>query len=494
MKHVVYERTRPLQPGVVFLMRTKKNVNKQLAALHQKSSAAVVVPPGWESRIPRHHGLIVTSNVYRGLWKLTRWQREQSRAVFIGVTGSAGKTTTKEMIASILMQKYRVLKSHANNNVVQTLPDNLMYLGRQHQAVVLEMGMRSLGNIRMHCLYAKPVIGVVTNVGEAHVGSLGNSLANVARAKQELVDGILPGGTVIINVDNSGSRLLNLKRFRGRIITFGIKRPAQIRATHVKYTTKGMRFRVDGVPYEIPTWGKHNVYNALAAIAVARIMKVPTASIQRGLSRFPIPYMRLQRLPGMRKYLLINDAYNANPTAMIAGLRVLKRIRGSRPTVAVLGNMSELGKLSVSGHRKVGKNVASLKPTRLITIGSLAAHIADSAAAHGYPRSRIASFHSQKQAYQYILKYVPVGAILYFKASHNAHLEHLVKKLRTPAQSTESVKKEKPVKKLKTIPTVQKGKRTKSSRKRRRQKRRKTQAGFTKRQGFAQHPGPPPPG
>ncbi|MDN4593157.1 UDP-N-acetylmuramoyl-tripeptide--D-alanyl-D-alanine ligase [Polycladomyces subterraneus] len=432
VKHAVYGQTTRLQPGVVFFVRTNQNAGKQLAALRQKSCTAVVAPPSWQARIPGHHQLIVTPHVYQGLWKLTRWQREQSRAIFIGVTGSAGKTTTKEMIASILMQKYRVLKSYANNNLAQSLPYNLMYLGRQHQAVVLEMGMASLGNIRMQCQYAKPSIGVVTNVGEAHVGSLGNSLANVVRAKQELVDGIRPGGTIIVNADDRGSRMLNLKRFQSRIFNFGIQRPAQFRATHIQYTTGGMRFRVNGVPYEIPTWGEHNVYNALAAIAVARIMKVPTASIQRGLRRFPVPYMRLQRLLGVRNYLLINDAYNANPTAMIAGLRVLKQIGSSRPTVAVLGNMSELGTLSVSGHRKVGQTVAALKPTRLITIGSLATHIATSAADHGYPKNRIASFGSQAQAYQYILQSVPAGAILYFKASHNAHLEKLVKKLRPP--------------------------------------------------------------
>jgi UDP-N-acetylmuramoyl-tripeptide--D-alanyl-D-alanine ligase len=413
-------------------MRTNQNVAKQLNALRRKSSAAVVVPPGWESRIPEHHRLIVTPHVYQGLWKLTRWQREQSRAVFIGVTGSAGKTMTKEMIASILMQKYRVLKSYANNNIAQTLPYNLMNLRSYHQAVVLEMGMNSLGNIRKQCMFAKPSIGVVTNVGEAHVGRLGNSLDNVARAKQELVDGIRSGGTVIVNADDQGSKKLNLKRFQGRIITFGIQRPANIRAKQIQYTTNGMRFRVDGVPYEIPTWGEHNVYNALAAIAVARIMKVPTASIQRGLSRFPVPYMRLQRLRGIRDYLLINDAYNANPNAMIAGLRVLKEIGGSRPTVAILGNMSELGTLSVSGHQRVGQAVAALKPNRLITIGSLATHIAQSAATHGYPKNRIASFDSQTQAYQYILQSVPAGAILYFKASRNARLENLVKKLRPP--------------------------------------------------------------
>ncbi|MBN2909478.1 UDP-N-acetylmuramoyl-tripeptide--D-alanyl-D-alanine ligase [Polycladomyces sp. WAk] len=432
VKHAVYGQTSQIRPGVVYFMHTDQRLARQLAALRQKSCTAVVAPPRWESLIPAHHRLIVTPHVYRGLWELTRWQRNQSRAVFIGVTGSAGKTTTKEMLASILMQKYRVLKSYANYNVAQALPYNLMNLGSHHQAVVLEMGMASLGNIRKQCQYAKPSIGVVTNVGEAHVGSLGNSLDNVVRAKQELVDGIRPGGTLIINADDPGSRKLRLNRFQGRILTFGIQQPAHIRATHIQYTTRGMRFLVNGVSYEIPTWGKHNVYNALAAIAVARIMKVPTASIQRGLSRFPVPYMRLQRLRGIRNFLLINDAYNANPTAMVAGLHVLKQISGGRPTVAVLGNMSALGTLSVPGHRRVGQAVARLNPTRLITIGSLASHIAAGAADHGYPRNRIASFNNQAQAYQYILQSVPAGAILYFKASHNVHLETLVKKLRPP--------------------------------------------------------------
>jgi UDP-N-acetylmuramoyl-tripeptide--D-alanyl-D-alanine ligase len=428
--YAVHGSTRYLRPGAVHFFRTGRYVPRQLGGLRGRKSAGVVVPSGWQNRIPAHHAVIVVPNAYQALWKLTHWQRAQSRAVFIGITGSAGKTTTKEMTASVLMQKYKVMKSIANNNVAQCLPSNLMHLNGSHQVAVLEMGMASLGNIRQQCAVAKPSIGVVTNVGEAHVGSLGNSLSNVVRAKQELVDGIVPGGTLLLNADDPGSRKLSLRNFKGKVITFGIKNKAQIRAEKVTFRQDGMRFTVNGVRYFIPTWGKHNVYNALAAIVLAKIMKVPTPLIKKGLKSYSTPYMRLQRLPGTGNRILINDAYNANPTSMIAGLRVLKRISEGRYTVAVLGDMHELGIHSAHGHAKVGQVVVRLKPSQLITIGAKASQIAKTAIANGYPRKKVFSCSNLTSAYIHIQRTVPKGAILYFKASRTVEMEKLIRRLR----------------------------------------------------------------
>jgi UDP-N-acetylmuramoyl-tripeptide--D-alanyl-D-alanine ligase len=244
------------------------------------------VPTGLAGRIPNHHSVIVVPDVSRALWRLVQWQRNQSRAAFIGVTGSAGKTTTKEMIASVAMQRFPTLKSSSNNNLLGSFPSHLFRLHRHHQVAVLEM---SPPKIHVHCRYAKPVIGVVTNIGEAHIGKFGNDVHNIVKAKQKLIDGVRPGGTVIVNADDRRSQLLDVSRFRGKVITVGIKRPATLQATHIRMTDKGMHFFVRGTRYFIPTWGNHNVYNALNAIAVGRLLHIPDALIQKGLRNYRVP-------------------------------------------------------------------------------------------------------------------------------------------------------------------------------------------------------------
>ena len=390
----------------------------------------MIAPSHLTSQIPRHHSLIVAQDYDSAVWRLVLWQRRQLQARVIGVTGSCGKTTTKEMIASILAQKYRVFKSSANNNIIQTIPNHLFQINRSHQAVVLEMGMANLGNIRMQCFYAKPSIGVVTNVGEAHVGSLGNSLKNVVRAKQELVNGIHPrNGVLILNADDPGTKRLSLSRFRGRIIRFGIRSPSDVQATQIQFLKRGMIFRVANTFYKIPVWGVHNIYNALAAIAVGRQMGIPYPLIKRGLQKYKPPSMRLQPLYGVKGFTLINDTYNANPASMIAGLKVLKQVAAKGHSVAVLGDMNELGKYSRSGHYKVGRVVTQLGISRLITIGPQSVMIAQGAIASGMPQKQIHTFQSHKRAYQYILQQVTPGSTLLFKASRNMRLDSLVRKL-----------------------------------------------------------------
>ncbi|RAL22557.1 UDP-N-acetylmuramoyl-tripeptide--D-alanyl-D-alanine ligase [Thermoflavimicrobium daqui] len=298
--------------------------------------------------------------------------------------------------------------------------------------LLLEMGMKSLYNIKRQCSIVRPHIGVVTNVGEAHVGSLGN-LDIVVKAKQEIIDGMRPRGTLFLNADDARSRKLNTRNFIGKIRTFGIKNPAYIRGRNVHYTSRGMKFeaKINGkiYPFFIPTFGIHNVYNALAAIGVSLSMGVPIKAIQTGLARFHAPQMRLQLIRGQASRLLINDAWNANPTAMAAGLHVLKNIAGSRPTIAVLGDMLELGRLTYSSHQRIGRLIARLNIDHLITIGKNARIIAQSAIQSGFDRSRVTVCHSREEVL-YHLSYAPRNALIYFKASRKLHLEKIVKRFK----------------------------------------------------------------
>ncbi|PTX55061.1 UDP-N-acetylmuramoyl-tripeptide--D-alanyl-D-alanine ligase [Melghirimyces profundicolus] len=432
LKHGLYQRTSPLpNHGVVFLRLNTQTGAKELQRLQPKPTTAVVVKKGLEHRVPRTCAVITVHHVMNSVRNLIRRERSRSRAAFIGITGSCGKTTTKEMTAVVLSRRFRTLKTIANYNVASMLPFNLIRLRPDHQAVILEMGMSSLGNIRRQCEVAKPHIGIVTNVGVAHVGSLGGKRSNVVRAKQELVDGVRPGGTLIINADDKGTRKLNTRRFRGKIITYGVRNRAHLQAGDIQYTRQGMSFRVKKKKYEIPLWGEHNVYNALAAIALARHLGVPRREIRKGLSRFRPPKMRLQRSRGIKNCLLINDAYNANPNSMIAGLKVLKKVAKEKPSVAVLGDMAELGRLSKKGHRRVGKKVAKLNPDYLFTVGPKAKEIGRAAIQSGYARNKVRFCQNRPQKVaKRIKKKVPPGSILYFKASRKTKLEQTVKLLK----------------------------------------------------------------
>jgi UDP-N-acetylmuramoyl-tripeptide--D-alanyl-D-alanine ligase len=420
IRGVVYRGGEYLQPGVICFLDPKRFSSASF--LRYKKSSGVVAQSGSERQIPSHHPLITVPDVRKALWSLVRWQREQSRATVIAITGSAGKTTTKEMLASIAMQKYPTLKTLGNQNLLYSLPSHLFRLSSLHRVVVLEV---SPPRLHTQCQYAQPHIGIMTNIGEAHIGSFG-SLNTLVRSKQQLIQGIHPRGTLIINADDLGTKRLNLQLFQGNIIRIGIDQPADLRATHIRFKTNGMQFRVDGVPYFIPTWGRHHVYNALAAIAAARKLGIPAPLIQRGLSRYAVPPGRLQPLPGINGSTLIHDAYNANPSAMIAGLKVLKQIAGSRPSIAVLGNMLELGPYTVSGHQRVGHTVAKLGISQLITVGSDARTIAEAAMKKGMPPERIRSFSNLQAAAVSLPKMIVPGSVVYFKASRKIHLNRLI--------------------------------------------------------------------
>ena len=424
-----------LKSDQIYFYTKKKSWNPQLDALCRVRPKAVVLPRSLSyDPIPSSVGIIVVEDTFAAFWRLALWNWNQCSARVIGITGSAGKSTTTEMTASILKRKWPLIKTQGNLNTYTFLPSYLVRLSPGHRILLLEMGMKSLNNIARQCKVVRPEIGAVTNVGEAHVGSLGG-LDRVVRAKQELIDGMRPGGTLFLNADDLRSRKLSTHRFSGMVYTFGIRSPADFRAHSVRYTARGMEFRVrlgqTDHTFRIPVFGVHNVYNALVAIGIARILQVPIRDIQEGLAHFQPPKMRLQFVPGHGGRTLINDAWNANPTAMMEGLKVLKYVSGSRPAVAVLGDMLELGNLTRWGHQQVGRFVAKIAPDWLITIGKNAREIGVTAVSQGMNPSRVRHFSSREGAARF-LRQLPEKAVIYFKASRKLHFEKLVKQLRSP--------------------------------------------------------------
>nr|WP_255724630.1 UDP-N-acetylmuramoyl-tripeptide--D-alanyl-D-alanine ligase [Shimazuella soli] len=429
-----FARFRSLKSHQIYICTKHSKWEKQLAAIQKVRPVAVVIPNHLSAKgIPASVAIIRVKDPYAAYWKMALWNWKQFHPKVIGITGSAGKSTTTAMVASILRQHFRMVHTEGNLNTFSFLPNYLIRLNDQHNLLLLEIGMKSLNNIRRQCNIVKPHIGVVTNVGEAHAGSLGG-LNRVVKAKQELVEGVRSGGVLYINADDERSKRLDLKRSKAKIRTFGLGDNAYIRGENIKYTGKGIHFDVivqsKKANIFIPTYGKHNVYNALAAIGIATSMGISLSNIQRGLARFRTPKMRLQVLSTKTGRTLINDAWNANPTAMKAGLNVLKQIAYKRPKIAVLGDMLELGSISDKSHASIGQYAAKLNIDQLITVGRLGRKIALSAIRNGMNSNKVFSYYRHAPLIAHIKNKVPSNAVVYFKASRKLHLEKVVQSLR----------------------------------------------------------------
>ncbi len=376
--------------------------------------------------------VIAVPKVWAAFWQAVKFYREMYDIPIVGVTGTAGKTTTKEMIASIFRQRWKVLKTIANMNLPDFVPSHLMRLKWGYQAAVFEMGMNRPGQIRKQAEIIQPKVGVITQIGPGHIEHLG-SLENVVMEKSGLIEGLPADGYLVLNADDPCTEKIDKSGFPGRIIYYGLKNPADYTADRIEHSQRGTSFtvKIDQQDYRffIPTFGRHNVYNALAAIAVARIFQFDEEKIRLGLAKYRKPPMRLQIIKGIRNSLLINDTYNANPSSMLAGLEVLAILARGKTGVAVLGNMLEQGIDAVANHRRVGEKAAELKIDWLVTVGKLAKEIAKGATLNS-KMMNIWSFRLKKQAIEFLKANLPWDSVVLIKGSRGVYMERLVRELR----------------------------------------------------------------
>lgn len=433
-----YGKTKYVHRRQVYFFSKKTSLTKQYDAVKRAKPIAVVIPPRYRRlSFPHETTVIETTDPYQAFWRLGLWNFRQIPVNTIGITGSAGKSTTTAMVASILKRRYRLVKTEGNLNTVSFLPSYLCRLSPGDHVLLLEMGMKSRGNIARQCRVVRPKFGAITNVGEAHLGSLG-SAENILKAKQELIDGMRDGGVVWLNADNTRSRRLRTDHRKVKRYWFGVERPAHVQATHIRYTARGMSFRVNlnntSYTFTIPTYGVHNVYNALTAIGLCYSMGLSISDIQTGLATFKPPHMRQELIRGKNGTLLINDAWNANPTAMKAGLRVLLDIAGRRKSIAVLGDMKELGSYTRQAHVEVGNHIARYPVDQLVTVGRHAYTIAQQAIKKGFDKRNVFCYGTREAALRHLFR-VPPGCVIYFKASRSLHFERIVKALRATKTS-----------------------------------------------------------
>ena len=379
-----------------------------------------------------HTTIILVDNTIKTLQELAKYKRSLYDIPVIGVTGSVGKTSTKDIIASVMSKKYNVLKTLGNYNNQIGLPLTILRL-KDHDAMVVEMGMSELGEISNLTKIAKPTVAVITNVGTAHIGILG-SRENILKAKLEILDGLKENGTLVINNDNDMLNNWNNKNHSDKynVITFGLENESDVMAKDVHISEDGSTYKMemDNKKYNvnISVGGSHFVLNSLCAIAVGNLFDIDINDILDGIANFELTKRRMQIEKNKIGATIINDCYNANYDSMKAALDYLGKI-SSRRKIAVLGDMLELGGFSKTLHEKVGKEVAKNKVDILITVGDLSKDISRKAIEDGMDKNNVYLFNNNDEAINLLNKIIEKGDAILIKASNGMNFQQIFEKI-----------------------------------------------------------------
>jgi UDP-N-acetylmuramoyl-tripeptide--D-alanyl-D-alanine ligase len=362
--------------------------------------------------------------------QLATHHRNRFAIPLVAITGSNGKTTTKDMTAAVLAERWRTLKTEGNLNNRIGVPHTLFLLTPRHEAAVIEMGVDQQGQTTRLCEIARPTVGVITNIGPDHLEFFG-SMEGSAQAKAELLDLLPPDGAIALNADDHYFDYL-AARARCRVVSFGSSAKADVRAVQSRdRNDSGSTFglilpgRVRPVAVRLKTYGQHNIQNALAAAAIGLVLGVPATAIAEGLARFRPAAMRSQILfvHGVR---VINDCYNANPASMRAAVHLLAELGAKHRTIAVLGDMLELGPETKHMHRAVGGFLAAEGITYLIACGTLGRELAQGARSEGMPADRIVEVPDAAAAGTRLKSMVQQGDVVLVKASRGMQMEQVV--------------------------------------------------------------------
>ena len=406
------------------------------SALGRGAIAAVVEPQAHLYGDAIQNRCIVVGDTFEALKQLARAVREAWGGKIAGVTGSVGKTTTKEILAALLGAKLRVLKSEGNFNNEYGLPLTLFRLEETHQAAVLEMGMSRRGELARLAAIARPDVGVVTRVAPAHLEFFA-SVDEIALAKRELIEGLNGHeSTAVLNADDP--RVAAFGAFApGRVLTYGIDAPAFFSATAIEdrgalgaafdYVSPEGRVRL-----ELPVPGRHAIYNALAALAAASVWNIGAAEAQSVFRTLRVPAMRGELLRFSNGAALINDSYNSSPAALHAMVSVLAATPNFQRRILAAGEMRELGPGSPMLHREAGIFTAKTgKIDWVIGVEGDAEQIIEGAVSAGTPRMQTRFFSSSQDAARFLGDFINPGDVLLVKGSRGVKMECIVEALLT---------------------------------------------------------------
>ncbi|KAF3890597.1 MULTISPECIES: UDP-N-acetylmuramoyl-tripeptide--D-alanyl-D-alanine ligase [Nostocales] len=415
--------SRIIKPGEIFvaLRGEKFDGHEFIQKAIDKGALAAVVDFEYENA---EFPILQVNDTLLAYQKIGRWWREQFQIPVIGVTGSVGKTTTKELIAAVLATKGKALKTYGNYNNEIGVPKTLLQLAPEHDFAVIEMAMRGTGQIAELTHIANPTIGVITNVGTAHIELLGSEEA-IARAKCELLAEMPKDSVAILNHDCPLLIETAAKVWQGKVLTYGLS-GGDIQGRLVDSET----IEVGGIQLPLPLPGRHNATNFLAALAVAQVLDIDWSFLELGVM-VEMPGGRSQRFTLSNDVVILDETYNAAPEAMQAALNLLAETPGHR-RIAVLGAMKELGERSHHIHQKVGETVRKLNLDALLVLvdGNDAQAIAESA--EGVPCE---CFSTHGELVDRLKTFVQEGDRILFKAAHSIGLDKVVSQFRTEFNS-----------------------------------------------------------
>ncbi|PKM77633.1 MAG: UDP-N-acetylmuramoyl-tripeptide--D-alanyl-D-alanine ligase [Firmicutes bacterium HGW-Firmicutes-15] len=423
--------SRKVKPGGLFFALQGENFDGHdfIANVWEAGAAAVVVSRPVEMPTGGKPGaVIMVTDTLEALQNLAGRYRRLFAVPVVAVTGSVGKTTTKDMLADCLAPVYKTLKTPGNFNNEIGLPITLLSMDGEHQAAVVELAMRASGEISNLARIVRPTYAIITNIEPVHLETM-KSMENIAHAKCEILEFIAEDKFALINGDNE-LLLKTASRYPNPKYTFGYRNDCDFQVVQVENDRAGINvgLRIEGNIENIycPVPARRLAVNLAAAVGMAYMMGVSLEDIKKGLALYEPSGNRLNIINLPTGGSVIDDTYNANPLSMMAALEVCKDISRGRKTVAVLGDMLELGNYEMDGHIQVGKRVAELEMDILVTIGHRAEYIGQGALLNGMPKDRIKHYQSREESLPWLKKHIGQHEVVLFKGSRGMQLEKLV--------------------------------------------------------------------
>ncbi|WP_066059028.1 UDP-N-acetylmuramoyl-tripeptide--D-alanyl-D-alanine ligase [Robertmurraya korlensis] len=423
--------SRKIEKGNLFVPFKGANSDghKFVEAAIQDGAAAAL----WQKDVPNPPAglpILLVDNTLEALQQLSRSYRDELSVKVVGITGSNGKTTTKDMTANLLALSYKVQKTEGNFNNHIGLPLTLLRLEEDTDIAVVEMGMSALGEIEFLSKLAKPDVVIITNIGESHLQDLG-SRENIAKAKLEIIEGISDNGLIVYNGDEP---LLSdsLSHYKGsaELQTFGRSSENTLYPVLIAQKDDGSSFTInkDTQEYHLPVLGTHNILNALGSMLIANHFGIPFEKMNEGFSHLQLTSMRMELVPGGKGEKIINDAYNASPTSMRAAIDLVTSLSGYEKKILVLGDMLELGPNEVNFHYEIGSGVNKEAIDYVFTYGELGGSIADGAKSV-LPEDRVKAYVNKTELITELKKHTDEKTLVLVKASRGMRLEEVVHEL-----------------------------------------------------------------
>ncbi|MGE6632100.1 UDP-N-acetylmuramoyl-tripeptide--D-alanyl-D-alanine ligase [Bacillus sp. NPDC077027] len=424
--HGVTTDTRKVSEGALFIPLIGEHFNGHVFVEKAlESGATAVLWNKQEANPPEHVAVILVDDTLAALQQLAKSYLQEENPRVVGITGSNGKTTTKDMIHSVLQTTYRVHKTDGNFNNHIGLPLTILAMPKGTEIAVLEMGMSAKGEIEFLSELAEPEVAVITNVGESHMQDLGSREA-IADAKCEIVKGLKEEG-VLYYLGDEPLLCERAEELSRTTKTFGESESSDVHLTHMNQLAEGTEFHVEGYSqaFLIPVLGKHNVKNALAAIAIGQHFQLTEKQIAQGLMQTKLTGMRLELFQTDNGITVINDAYNASPTSMKAAIDLVGDMDGFANRILVLGDMLEMGEEEQSYHRDLGRYIQPKYIDFVLTYGDLGAFIAEGAK-ETFEEDRVFHYLEKAELKKKLVQLAGAKDVILVKASRGMRLEEVI--------------------------------------------------------------------